>query len=586
MVQLNLWKAFCLFSLLAPLSHAAEDNSDNSKTRTTGPGNGKPSATRTGAGFKPKPTGRWISPEYTWFFEYPLPISTTKTPELTWTGNYSNAVIDYYEVEIKEFTKQVYPNLPATPLVGYDGESPGPTFMMQNGREAVVRFTNNGPSKSSVHVHGQYNRAPFDGWAAATSNPGQYKDYYYPNAQNARTIWYHDHSEYTTGENAYRGQEGFYLLHDSQEQSLGLPSGDYDVALAIASKVYNKDGTLLFDTNNNTGLWGDIIHVNGQPWPYLEVEPRKYRLRLLNGAVSRTFQLSFVPDEIMGFGSNSIEFQVIASDGGLFEHPVTTKYLAFSMGERYEAVVDFSNYKGQNITLRNERGMGENADYAATDFIMRFAVGETVTDDSNNDDVPETLRTMTPAPNTAISKDFTFERNDAGDWVINGVGFSDIEHRILTRPKEGDDEIWVLHNGNGNGTHPVHIHLVDFRIRSRSGGRNEVLPYESAGMKDVVWLAGGETVEVLARYAPWDGVYMFHCHNLVHEDHDMLVAFNVTQLEQWGYTNDTRFIDPENPEFAARDQNQEDYTTEAILKKVAWFWSTDAYNKGNANRLR
>ena len=76
---------------------------------------------------------------------------------------------------------------------------------------------------------------------------------------------------------------------------------------------------------------------------------------------------------------------------------------------------------------------------------------------------------------------------------------------------------------------------------------------------------------------------MFHCHNLVHEDHDMLVAFNVTQLENWGYTNDTRFIDPENPEFAAKDQNPEDYTTEAILKKVAWFWSTDAYNKGNVD---
>ena len=78
---------------------------------------------------------------------------------------------------------------------------------------------------------------------------------------------------------------------------------------------------------------------------------------------------------------------------------------------------------------------------------------------------------------------------------------------------------------------------------------------------------------------------MFHCHNLVHEDHDMLVAFNVTQLEQWGYTNDTRFIDPENPEFAARDQKPEDYTTEAILKKVAWFWSTDAYHKSAVNRL-
>jgi bilirubin oxidase len=145
----------------------------------------------------------------------------------------------------------------------------------------------------SVHVHGQYNRAPFDGWAADYANPGQYKDYYYPNAQNARTIWYHvsticrnrhpkicreskaiallpcatrsninqDHTEFETAENAYRGQEGFYIITDSQEQALGLPSGKYDIPLALAAKEYNSDGSLRFETNGNFGLYGDIIQV-------------------------------------------------------------------------------------------------------------------------------------------------------------------------------------------------------------------------------------------------------------------------------------------------------------------------------------
>jgi bilirubin oxidase len=144
----------------------------------------------------------------------------------------------------------------------------------------VVRFTNNSPTNSSVHVHGQYNRAPFDGWAADYAIPGQYKDYYYPNAQNARTIWYHvspplvamspsgpranflqDHTERETGENVYMGLSGFYILTDDEEQALGLPAGDYDIPLTLGAKQYNSDGSLLYNTNNNTGLWGDVIHV-------------------------------------------------------------------------------------------------------------------------------------------------------------------------------------------------------------------------------------------------------------------------------------------------------------------------------------
>lgn len=196
----------------------------------------------------------------------------------------------------------------------------------------------------------------------------------------------------------------------------------------------------------------------------------------------------------------------LISVSGLFSHPLNTNNIALSMGERYEIVVDFADYAGKNITLKNSRGMGENFDYAATDMVMRFVVGRSVSDQTNNGGVPQSLRYIPPPPTKDVAdKSFTFER--VGDeWLINGVGFADIEHRILTRPPRGADEIWTLTNGNGNGTHPVHIHLVDFQVLSRTGGRDEVLPYESAGMKDVVWLAAGETIQVAARYAPWDGV--------------------------------------------------------------------------------
>ncbi|KAI4627053.1 uncharacterized protein J4E87_004395 [Alternaria ethzedia] len=519
-------------------------------------------------------TERWDSPEYTWIFQYPLPIPAVKEAKFTYINETTGAVIDYYEVEVKAATQQIYPNLPATTLYTYDGSSPGPTFMMRKGREAVVRYTNTGPTNSSVHVHGQYNRAPFDGWAADYAFPGQYKDYYYPNAQNARTIWYHDHTERQTGENVYRGLSGFYIITDEDEKVLGLPTGDHDIPLSLSAKTYNPDGSLLFDTNNNTGLWGDVIHVNGQPWPYMNVEPRKYRFRILDGTISRSFVLYLQDDST----EETVDFTMIASDGGLFSHPVNTSSFAISEGERYEIVVDFADFKGKNITMLNERGMVGNLDFAATDRVMRFVVGDTVTDCTNNDPIPSDLRYIPPPPKTNVTKSFKFSRID-GEWLVNGVGWEDIENRILTRPVLGEDEIWELRHGGGNASHPVHIHLVDFQVLSRTGNRNEVMPYEAAGTKDVVWIAPGEVVRVVARYAPWAGVYMFHCHNLVHEDHDMMVAFNVTNLEKWGYDNSTMFIDPMEPKFRPKNIDDADYTEEAIRDKLDWFYSLNAYEE-------
>ena len=207
------------------------------------------------------------------------------------------------------------------------------------------------------------------------------------------------------------------------------------------------------------------------------------------------------------------------------------------MGERYEIVFDFSSFSGKNVTLRNTQGVGQNIDYAATDKVMQFVVGNTVSSEDNNGDLPSTLRAVPfPPDNIEADKDFEFAR--VGDeWKINGVGFADVNARILTKPPRGAVEIWNLKNGAGGGVHPVHIHLIDFEILSRNGDNGSVLPYEAAGLKDVVYLGPGQyvapkkcfkeimliilrSVQVIARYAPWDGVYMFHCHNLVHEDHE------------------------------------------------------------------
>lgn len=179
-------------------------------------------------------------------------------------------------------------------------------------------------------------------------------------------------------------------------------------------------------------------------------------------------------------------------------------------------VFDFSSWAGKAIELRNlpsAGGIGVEDDYQDTDKVMRFVVSRDPVNDTST--VPDVLRTVpfptSATPNT-INHHFRFHRTNS-EWRINGVGFADANNRVLADVPRGTVEIWELENSSDGWTHPVHVHLVDFRILERDGDRS-VMPYESAGLKDVVWLGKEETAIVEAHYAPWDGVYMFHCHNL------------------------------------------------------------------------
>lgn len=445
---------------------------------------------------------------------------------------------------------------------------------MNKGREAVIRFKNHGDNDMSVHLHGCYTRAPFDGWAEDVTKPGEYKDYYYPNSQSARTLWYHDHAVGQTAENAYFGMAGFYILHDPAEDALGLPTGKYDIPLALNSKQYNSDGTLFNPKDEHMSMEGDVIHVNGQPWPYHTVEPRKYRLRWLDSSISRTFKLSFVDD-----AGKTIPFQVVGSDTGLLTKPVTSSDLEIAMAERWELIFDFSAYAGQNITVKNEdQNPRGNNNGGNSDKVMRFVVGKDVSDSSNNGNPPSSLRTVPfPPKKSGTDRNFNFEMN-RGVWQVNGVTFADTKNRILANPPRGAIEVWSLTNSNGGMAHPVHIHLVDFQILSRTGGQRGVLPYEQEALKDVVLVERGETVTVIARYAPYDGVYMFHCHNLVHEDHDMMAAFNVTDLKDFGYPETTRLQDPMEQRWRAKTISGADDEKTAVMEKCALFESLGAYD--------
>lgn len=401
-------------------------------------------------------------------------------------------------------------------------------------------------------------------------------------------MWYHDHAIDHTAENAYFGQAGAWIVHDSAEDSLGLPSGygKYDIPLILSAKVcrastlsvpgavpdisqqYNSDGSLYSPANEDDSLFGDVIQVNGQPWPFMKVEPRKYRFRFLNAAISRTFFLYFESSKKAGA---KLDFQVIASDGGLLTGPQKSSDLYISMAERYEIVFDFSPYKGQNVTMRNTKDFAPDKDYLHTDKIMRFVVEDRSVADPST--VPPSLRNVpfpAPRPGGAVDQHFLFHRQGSS-WRINGVVFADVANRVLARPKRGSVEIWELENSSGGGwSHPIHIHLVDFKVLKRTGGKrgSAVYNYEAQGLKDVVWLGPGETVTVEAHYAPWPGLYMFHCHNLIHEDHEMMAAFNISQITDLGYP-ETAFADPMDSDYRARKEEAGGGTYDGVNARVA-----------------
>jgi bilirubin oxidase len=341
------------------------------------------------------------SPEYKYMFEVPLPQGSVAMP--IYTTEVNGVPIDYYEVTIEPFAQKIYPDLGPAYLVGYNSTAPGPTFWIEKGRETVIRYLNHGNVSAAVHLHGSYTHSAWDGWASDDMAIGQFKDYYYPNSESARTIWYHDHANGHTASDAYYGQAGVYIIYDPSEDNLNLPNYKYDIPLAISDKTYTSSGDLADPTGNLMNFFGDLIHVNDQPWPYLAVEPRKYRLRMIDISLSRAYDLYFVDSE-----GNWIDFQVIASDSGLFGAPVPTNDLTIAPGERYEVVIDFGKYAGQNITLGNKMQQQQIQEYENTDKVMRFVVGNDVSNHDNNGDVPSVLNPdiQWPAKRTTVDHVF------------------------------------------------------------------------------------------------------------------------------------------------------------------------------------
>jgi FtsP/CotA-like multicopper oxidase with cupredoxin domain len=468
-----------------------------------------------------------------------------------------------YYMKVEEADHEFHPELPKQKIWGYDGVTPGPTFVARYGEPVLVRIENALPAdhvgygtpEISTHLHNAHTPSESDGFASdyyslgkcgsTLNRPGRYKDHHYPNVRSnldafpgtgdprlsLGTLWYHDHRMQFTAPNVYRGLAGFYLLFDEidsgNENDMGagalrLPSGvgQYDIPLVFQDRRFDSGGYLYFNQLDPEGIVGDKFLVNGKVQPFFSVEQRRYRFRMLNGSPLRFYEFYLVHE-----GVNQ-SFQQIANDGNLLPAPVTTNKLRLGVAERGDLVIDFAAYPlGSKLYIVNKlehldgRGPTGRILEPGTQ-IMRIDV-DRIAAMEDRSQVPSTLRALPPIANRARpTRRFDFGRLN-NMWTVNDKLFD--ETIPVATIKRGVEEIWEL-RGKGGWSHPVHIHFEEMRILTR-GGRPP-LPHE-AGRKDVFVLNPEETVRILVCFRDFVGKYVMHCHNTIHEDHHMMVRFDV-----------------------------------------------------------
>ena len=462
-----------------------------------------------------------------------------------------------YEVHQRAALVSMSPDLPLQTIWGYDGMVPGPTYIARYGEPILVRNFNELPANNdgfglnevSTHQHNGHTPSESDGFPCDFFRAGQFYDQHYPNAlagfasthppngdpnEALGTLWYHDHRVDFTSQNVYKGLSGFYLLFDNldtgdETTGFRLPSGEFDVPLVVADKVFDEDGHLFFDLFNLDGILGDRFVVNGKIQPFFEVHPRRYRFRVLDGGPSRFYQF-FLTDA--NAPNTTIPFWHIANDGNLLPKPVQVTSARLGVAERADIIIDFSQLAGRSIFLENRLeqvdGRGPTGRILAPgqgNSVLRFdVVLPPVADQSADPATIAQLRALPPLAPADVTRTFRFDRSN-GQWTINNRFFDCNDVRFRIRQNTG--EHWVLQNNSGGWQHPIHVHFEEFQIISRNGR-----PPSAAerSRKDVVRLQFNEEIVIAFRFRDFVGRYPMHCHNTVHEDHAMMLRWDIDDV--------------------------------------------------------
>ncbi len=422
-----------------------------------------------------------------------------------------------------------------TPSAGINGDYLGPVIRARQGENVRLNVTNEMSEDTTLHWHGVHLPAKMDGGPHQVIKPGMRWSPEFEIRQPASTQWYHSHVLHRTAIQVYYGLAGLFYIDDDQADSLDLPSeyGVDDIPLVLQDRSFNRDGSFSYMgsmRDRMMGMHGDVMLVNGVPFPSLEVSHKRMRFRILNGSNARIYHLGL---------SDGREMWQIASDGGLLQKPVPIRTLRLAPGERAEVVVEFD--AGDKITLQHKpvpqrrngrRGMmmgnmmaADTTPYA----IMEFTAVAPVAPHSKMPENLVAVRNWLPAE-AVKTRRFVLDmamgmRMMRGDgFTINGKTMN--KDRIDEKVRLGDVEIWEIAN-NSPMPHPFHIHDIQFRILDRDGRKP---PPNEQGLKDTVLVESGESVRIITQfedYADPNSPYMFHCHILEHEDAGMMGQFVV-----------------------------------------------------------
>ena len=476
----------------------------------------------------------------------------------------------FYEVEQRLANIITHPQLPAQPLWGFDGLVPGPLYVERYGRPVLVRNHNNLPANNggfgknfvTTHLHNGHTPSESDGNPCDFFRPGQFYDQHYPNVlagvnsthqdvggdvqESMSTLWYHDHMHDFTSQNVYKGLAGMYLLfndHDTGDETTGfhLPSfGDgatddsnFDVPMLFSDHLYDSEtGIVTFDTFNFDGVLGDRFLVNGKVQPVMHVHPRRYRFRWLDAGPSRFYQF-FLTDAASL--NQRIKFHQISTDGNLLDHPVEVESVRIGVAERADVVIDFSKYAGKTLYIENrleqQDGRGPTGNVLAAgqgNLILKIVVDLPVIADNSVDPATITrfygLPDKTAAPR--ITRTFNFDRSN-GLWTINGRSMDPECQEVRARISKNSVEHWVVTNSSGGWQHPAHIHFEEFQFLSVNGAPPASSGLVLNGRKDVIRLEHNMQTKAFFRFRDFVGRYPFHCHNVVHEDHAMMLIWEI-----------------------------------------------------------
>ena len=462
-----------------------------------------------------------------------VPTPVTVTVPGTWINpNHAageapvNIVVDYYESHMRQVAVPILPGLPPTNIWGYQGITPGPTIHAERGRPVIVRFFNDmtQPAPRAALYPGQLGPPARQRLAAPARRlrerphpAGQLQGLLVPGLRGRTDALVPRPRRPPHGIEHVDGTRGAVpppRCRRAQLRATGAGHGPdqygnpYDVPLILRDALFDSGAQLIFQDNDESGSYGDVILVNGVPWPKMLVEPRQYRFRILDAAASRSFDLALTVK-----GSTArLPLIAVATDAGIMEIARSTQRLRIASAERYEVVIDFAGLAGRTLRLHNLKPEN-NIDFPTVGAVMEFQVGTTVTKTGKNNttdgkvlrDRPDVMK-LTPNSSTP-RREFVFNR-DNSHWTISNQTWADVVasnfQALLATATAGQPEVWTLKNLSGGWFHPIHIHLIDFKILSRTVGKNPgIAPYER-GPKDVVYLGENDTIEVIGRFGPAD----------------------------------------------------------------------------------